>query len=642
MMRPTKEESDGMSRAAKKRAKKKQKNLESRSEDLIIEEGPIKKKTKKRHDEERDIKPKKKGNKNERAKDIASQSKLESDHDDEASMNDDEDELKDENNDEIDEIVQDLVSKLTPCQILLFDELQDQEAKKDMNGETIDLRDLLQELTTKQRASCLFQSILDMTLDDFYDEYWEKQPLLIQSQAPTRFNGLLSLASIKDMISSYPLAYGRDLNVTRYDDLLGEGVKRRVTLDQISEKDPVIADSKDVWANFENGNTIRLLCPHQYNDKVHSLLSTLELELGCMIGANAYLTPSGESQGFAPHYDDIDAFILQLEGVKHWKVYAPLNKAETLPRASSADYSDNDLKDVEPVFDVVLNPGDVLYMPRGWIHQAITTPTNQHSLHLTVSAMQKWAWFDYLDILLPEALEAAAASDTFTSLREGLPRNFLDYMGTVHEESEVPEGLKQAMNSAGGEDPPSREAMIKNALRQAFAEETKKRILRVTKEAIKMIDAACDQIGKRFLSDRLPPAFMETERLLTSENRSENGGKIWPNTMVRLARPGIARLAIEDGKAVLYHCVDNARIYHGNPLSPLEFELDDAPALELLLTTVEPRWIQVQDLIHDDIEDKMELAQALYDEGILAMLQTDKPDKSVQTEIGRASCRERV
>ena len=30
----------------------------------------------------------------------------------------------------------------------------------------------------------------------------------------------------------------------------------------------------------------------------------------CGAGANAYLTPAG-SQGFAPHYDDVDVFILQ-------------------------------------------------------------------------------------------------------------------------------------------------------------------------------------------------------------------------------------------------------------------------------------------------------------------------------------------
>ena len=349
----------------------------------------------------------------------------------------------DEHDEEVDDIVKALISKLRPTQILLLDQIDDKDAKQEMNGEAIDIRDLLQEVTSKQRASCLLQSILNtLPLEEFYTDYWEKQPLLIQPNAPSRFSGFLSLANIKDMVEKYPLAYGRDLNVTRYDDTMGEGVKRRITFDQTSEKDPVIADSKDLWANFENGNTIRLLCPHQYNDSVHCLLSTLELELGCMIGANAYLTPSGESQGFAPHYDDIDAFVLQLEGVKHWRVYAPLNRAETLPRISSADYTDDDLKNVETVIDVLLKPGDVLYMPRGWIHQAVTTPTNQHSLHLTVSAMQKWAWVDYLDILLPAAIEAVAGSDRSTSLREGLPRNFLDYMGTVHEESELPEGLK--------------------------------------------------------------------------------------------------------------------------------------------------------------------------------------------------------
>ena len=88
---------------------------------------------------------------------------------------------------------------------------------------------------------------------------------------------------------------------------------------------------------------------------------------------------------------------------------------------------------------------------------------------------------------------------------------------------------------------------------------------------------------------------------------------------------------MEDDKAVLYHCLDNSRVYHGTPLSPMEFEIDDAPALEQLLTTVEPHWIQVSDLIHGDIEDKMEIAQALFDEGILATLLTDNPDRSVQT-----------
>ena len=197
----------------------------------------------------------------------------------------------------------------------------------------------------------------------------------------------------------------------------------------------IVANPNDVWSNVDDsGCTLRLLRPHEHNDAVHALLSLLESEFGCMVGSNAYLTPQG-SQGFAPHYDDVDVLVLQLEGRKRWRVRPPLRKGDALPRASSRDFSEEEVREEsEGSMDVTLGPGDVLYLPRGWIHQAETadglagaTGKGGHSLHLTVSAMQSWCWADFLEVLMTGALEGAAASDRSASLREGLPRNFLGY-----------------------------------------------------------------------------------------------------------------------------------------------------------------------------------------------------------------------
>jgi lysine-specific demethylase/histidyl-hydroxylase NO66 len=144
-----------------------------------------------------------------------------------------------------------------------------------------------------------------------------------------------------------------------------------------------------------------------------------------------------------------------------------------------------------------------------------------------------------------------------------------------------------------------------------------------------MVDAACDQLGKRFLSDRQPPALTKKENDGTNNDDEKDPveKEILPSTLCRLARPGIARLVLEDEKAVVYHCADNARVFHGHALSPLEFDMDDGPALEQLITTVEPEWIMINDLLHDSIEDKVAIAGSLYDDGILQILNPDEADE---------------
>jgi len=539
----------------------------------------------------------------------------EDDHQEDDEVDDDDDEPRPEvtGEDSAGEVL-DAVDSYIPSfpnasltEILMVDSIKDENQKQ-----------LIASLSSSQRATCLLRAMMDpIPLDEFYREYWEKKPLLVRGSGNTkRFQNLLSLESIRQMTKDHKLFYGQDLNVTRYQKGK-DGVKRRITLDHVSDnkdEEAEAVDRAEVWSNYDRGCTIRLLFPHKHADNVQSLLSSLELEMQCMVGANAYLTPPNSSQGFAPHYDDIEAFCLQLEGKKRWKVYDPTFR---LPRVSSEDFTTEDLEGKTPVLDVTLEEGDLLYMPRGWIHQACTLQENgEHSLHLTISAMQQWSWVDLLEIVLPEALENAAMDESSITLRQGLPRGFLDYMGAMYKEpadEKLPESLKKVSED-------DEEKNLRAALQEKFRADAKKRIMKVTKTAFEMIDAACDQLAKRFMSERQPLALTEEEKESTNAIEERN---ILPNTLCRLVRPGIARLLIEEDKAVVYHCGDNSREYHGKALSPMEYEMDDGPAIEQLLTTIEPHWIFVNDLFHDTIEDKIAIAQSLYDEGILAIKMQD-------------------
>lgn len=106
-----------------------------------------------------------------------------------------------------------------------------------------------------------------------------------------------------------------------------------------------------------------------------------------------YLTPAG-TQGFAPHYDDIEAFILQVEGRKRWRLYNNPS-GETLPRFSSGNFEQEEIGEV--ILDITLEPGDLLYFPRGVVHQGVAPEEGaEHSHHLTISAYQQNDWMSYL------------------------------------------------------------------------------------------------------------------------------------------------------------------------------------------------------------------------------------------------------
>ncbi|MEU9489066.1 cupin domain-containing protein [Streptomyces decoyicus] len=102
----------------------------------------------------------------------------------------------------------------------------------------------------------------------------------------------------------------------------------------------------------------------------------LESWLRTHVQVNAYASWSAQ-EGFGTHWDDHDVIVVQVEGSKHWRIYGPTQIAP-MHRDSAHPEAPPEL----PIADLVLGPGDVLYLPRGWWH-AVAADQGVRSLHLT-------------------------------------------------------------------------------------------------------------------------------------------------------------------------------------------------------------------------------------------------------------------
>jgi len=123
---------------------------------------------------------------------------------------------------------------------------------------------------------------------------------------------------------------------------------------------------------------------------------------------NTYLTPPNAAAVKA-HADDRDVFVIQVLGEKKWKVYKdipikyPSNHEQVGKNGLKVP---EEILNKKPLFDITLRAGDVLYMPRGYVHEAETSKS-EPSFHCTVAiATHDWSLSKTLAQIVTEQLES--------------------------------------------------------------------------------------------------------------------------------------------------------------------------------------------------------------------------------------------
>jgi ribosomal protein L16 Arg81 hydroxylase len=263
---------------------------------------------------------------------------------------------------------------------------------------------------------------------EFFGSYWEQRPLVIHRGQPDYYRSILTLDDLDRLLLAHEQRYPA-VRLAK----VGSSFAPSAFSEDISWGSGAftgVIQTDRLLAEYRAGATIIVDALHRTWKPITLLCKRLEAELNHPTQVNIYLTPAS-AQGFGQHYDTHDAFILQIAGHKHWRIYQePLR----LPLGSQP-WDPERYEVGELIEEVDLQPGDLIYIPRGFVHEAMTSDTQ--SLHVTLG-ISTYTWMD----VFAEALNRCRADVRF---RESLPLRFASLDGRVTAAQSRFEALARAL-----------------------------------------------------------------------------------------------------------------------------------------------------------------------------------------------------
>jgi len=207
-----------------------------------------------------------------------------------------------------------------------------------------------------------------IALDEFRSRYWRQQPVLCRG-AGARFSGLLSWPEFNELLARHwrePARFrlarqGRDIDPASYVD--AGGSTPRIRPGEVNEY-------------LRCGATLAFHAVDELHPALRNLAESFESIFQAGTQINIYVG-CRRLHGLDLHRDDDEVFVLQVDGRKRWLLYGA-----TIDHVDRGQLNAASIPLAGATVDETLEPGDLLYIPRGCYHVAV--PLNEPVLHVTV------------------------------------------------------------------------------------------------------------------------------------------------------------------------------------------------------------------------------------------------------------------
>ena len=257
-------------------------------------------------------------------------------------------------------------------------------------------------------------TMIQSSKQHFFDNIWQKQPAMFH----TSYHQLYKRGDLSELLNM------------QWDDVadLMENCRQSDSQPLLFQQGRPVTDphslySSNPFAAYLDACSIIVNHADFHSPFVANLCNALQNTFP-HVYANSYLTPPN-GHAVKAHADDRDVLVIQIRGRKTWKIYRKIPVEYPFEREQVGK---NGIEVPSFVLngdlcfgkEVVMNPGDVLYMPRGFVHEATTeTQQSKHfsaSFHITIAiATHDWC----MSVVLSDAIRQTLSD--VTDFRKALP-----------------------------------------------------------------------------------------------------------------------------------------------------------------------------------------------------------------------------
>ena len=233
----------------------------------------------------------------------------------------------------------------------------------------------------------------------FFHSHWERAFLWVERAAPDYYADVLTAGDIDDLFRSGRLPAGQV-----------KAVSEGANMAACRPGQAPFADVAELFRAYAGGATLVIDGGHHLIPRLNRFCAYLEAELKLRVQANIYITPP-RARGLTPHFDTHDVMVVQIAGQKDWRLYGHTDRDCPMPDTTRQIPRDAQL---QPERQMTLRAGDLLYLPRGLIHDA--SGGDGPSIHIALGLKPDLR----LDLL--QELVGQAAENSF--FRKALPTGF--------------------------------------------------------------------------------------------------------------------------------------------------------------------------------------------------------------------------